>query len=75
MREDAMKPSDLVRINLPARYHGLTHADRLQGKIGIITEVESAGTIWLPVLKAHVLVEGEVRQFDIRYLESVDETR
>ena len=67
-----MKPSDLVRINLPARYHGLTHIDRLQGKVGIITEVESTGKNWSAALRAHVLVEGEVRQFDIRYLESID---
>jgi hypothetical protein len=68
-----VKPGDLVSINLPARYHGLTYAARLQGKVGIITEVAVGRTReWTVAL---VLVEGEVRQFDIRYLEVVDETR
>jgi ribosomal protein L21E len=70
-----MSPGDLVRINLPSRYSGISHVDRFQGKIGFVTEVEVTGTNWMMTLRAHVLVEGDVRQFDIRYLESVDETR
>ena len=70
-----MKPGDLVRINLPSRYAGLSHADRIQGKIGIVTEVEVTGKIWVMTHRAHVLVEGDVRLFDVKYLEPVDEAR
>lgn len=70
-----MKPGDLVRINLPWRFAGLPPVDRLQGKVGFVTEVEVTGTTWVSTHRAHVLVEGDVRQFDIRYLETVDETR
>ena len=70
-----MKMGDLVRINLPSRYAGLSHVDRFQGKIGIVTKVEATGTNWVMTHRAHVLVEGDVRQFDVKYLESVDETR
>ena len=69
-----MGPGDLVRVHLPSRYHGIDHIDRLQGKIGVITEVENIdnGT-WGMHNRACVLVEGAVRQFDIKYLEPVDE--
>ena len=70
-----MKPGDLVRINLPSRYAGLSHVDRLQGRIGIITEVEATGRTWVMTHRAHVLVEGDVRQFNPKYLDPVDETR
>ena len=70
-----MGPGDLVRINLPSRYAGLSHVDRLQGRIGIVMKVVATGTNWVMTRRAHVLVEGDVRQFDVKYLESVDEAR
>lgn len=71
-----MKPGDLVRIKLPLWYHGIDHIDRTQAKIGIITKVDrfDNGT-QMGYLRGHVLVEGEVRQFDIKYLEHVSEAR
>lgn len=70
-----MKPGDLVRISFPPRYSGIPHIDRLQGKIGIVTEVEATGKNWVMTHRAQVLVEGDVRQFDIKCLESINETR
>ena len=71
-----MKPGDLVRVLLPSWYHGIDHIDRLQGKIGIVTEVErfDNGT-QMGYLRANVLVEGDLRQFDVKYLEHVNEAR
>jgi hypothetical protein len=70
-----MKPGDLVLVRFPSWYHGIDHIDRLQGKIGIIMEVErfDNGT-QIGHRRAHVLVECDVKQFDVKYLEPVDET-
>jgi hypothetical protein len=48
--------------------------DSLQGKIGIITKVEHIvnGT-QVGLRRVHVLVECDVRLFDVNYLEAVDE--
>ena len=71
-----MNPGALVRINLPLWFHGIDHIDLLQGKIGIITEIEHIdnGT-QMGHRRGHVLVEGEVRPFDTKYLEHVCESR